>query len=151
MRKQYFVANYLLGEWQSMQMTVMSVGLFLNSKYIKMGCEEGDIQAFLTQPPLVNREFKIEHYGWMATVGRAGEVWFLSMVDWIEYEPFGAKKKEQASCYGWITYRQSSCEKCHFMNFVKPLSATSFHFCPASLDPLLYRYGSRNQTSFTKV
>ena len=26
-------------------------------------------------------------------VGRAGEVWFLSMVDWIEYEPFGAKKK----------------------------------------------------------
>ena len=28
------------------------------------------------------------------TVGRAGEVWFLSMVDWIEYEPFGGKKKE---------------------------------------------------------
>ena len=39
------------------------------------------------------REFKIEHYGWMTTVGRAREVWFLSMVDWIEYEPFGAKKK----------------------------------------------------------
>ena len=30
----------------------------------------------------------------MTTVGRAGEVWFLSMVDWIEYGPFGAKKKE---------------------------------------------------------
>ena len=30
----------------------------------------------------------------MTTVGRAGEVWFLSMVDWIEYEPFGAKKNE---------------------------------------------------------
>ena len=30
----------------------------------------------------------------MTTVGRAGEVCFLSMVDWIEYEPFGAKKKE---------------------------------------------------------
>ena len=29
----------------------------------------------------------------MTTVERAGEVWFLSMVDWIEYEPFGAKKK----------------------------------------------------------
>ena len=28
------------------------------------------------------------------TVGRAGEVCFLSMVDWIEYEPCGAKKKE---------------------------------------------------------
>ena len=31
----------------------------------------------------------------MTTVGRAGEVWFLSMVDWIEYEPFGAKKKKE--------------------------------------------------------
>ena len=30
-----------------------------------------------------NREFKIEHYGLMTTVGGAGEVWFLSMVDWI--------------------------------------------------------------------
>ena len=37
-----------------MQMTVMSEGLFLNSKYIKMGCEEGGLQTFLTQPPLVN-------------------------------------------------------------------------------------------------
>ena len=79
-----------------MQMTVMSEGLFLNSKHIKMGCEQGDFQAFLTQPPLVNREFKIEHYGWVTTDGRAGEVWFLSMVDWIvEYEPFGAKKKNK--------------------------------------------------------
>ena len=31
----------------------------------------------------------------MTTVGRAGEVWFLSMVDWIEYESFGAKKKNK--------------------------------------------------------
>ena len=30
----------------------------------------------------------------MTTVGRAGEVWFLSMVDWVEYEPFDAKKKD---------------------------------------------------------
>ena len=36
-----------------MQMTVMSEGLLLNSKYIKMGREEGGFQAFLTQPPLV--------------------------------------------------------------------------------------------------
>ena len=34
-------------------MTVMSEGLLLNSKYIKMGLEEGGFQAFLTQPPLV--------------------------------------------------------------------------------------------------
>ena len=31
----------------------------------------------------------------MTTVGRVEEVWFLSMVDWIEYEPFGAKKREE--------------------------------------------------------
>ena len=30
----------------------------------------------------------------MTTVGRAGEVWFLSMVNWIDYEPFDVKKKE---------------------------------------------------------
>ena len=35
-------------------MTVMSEGLILNSKYIKMGREEGGFQAFLTQSPLVN-------------------------------------------------------------------------------------------------
>ena len=55
MRKQYFVvfvANNLWGEgpWKS----VMSEGLLLNSKSIKMGREEGGFQAFLTQPPLVN-------------------------------------------------------------------------------------------------
>ena len=53
MRKQYFVANNLLGECGSMQMTVISEGLLLNSKYIKMGREEEGFQAFLTQPPLV--------------------------------------------------------------------------------------------------
>ena len=53
MRKQYFVANNLLGELRSMQMTVMSEGLLLNSKYIKMGREEGGFQALLTQLPLV--------------------------------------------------------------------------------------------------
>ena len=34
-------------------MTVMSEGLLLNSKYIKMGREEGGFQALLTQLPLV--------------------------------------------------------------------------------------------------
>ena len=34
-------------------MTVMSEGLLLNSKYIKMGREEGGFQALLTQPALV--------------------------------------------------------------------------------------------------
>ena len=35
-------------------MTVMSEGLLLNSKHIKMGREEGGFQALLTQLPLVN-------------------------------------------------------------------------------------------------
>ena len=52
-QKQYFVANNLLGEWGSMQMTVMSEGLLLNSKYIKMGREEGGFQALLAQLPIV--------------------------------------------------------------------------------------------------
>ena len=34
-------------------MTVMSQGLLLNSKYIKMGREDGGFQVFLTQLPLV--------------------------------------------------------------------------------------------------
>ena len=34
-------------------MTVMSEGLLLNSKYIKMGREEGGFQALLTHPALV--------------------------------------------------------------------------------------------------
>ena len=33
MRKHYFVSNNLLGEWGSMQMTVMREGLLLNSKF----------------------------------------------------------------------------------------------------------------------
>ena len=36
-----------------MQMTVMSEGLLLNSKYIEMGREEGGFQAFLPRLPLV--------------------------------------------------------------------------------------------------
>ena len=36
-----------------MQITVISEGLLLNSKDIKMGRDEGGFQAFLTQPPLV--------------------------------------------------------------------------------------------------
>ena len=40
MRKQYFAAINLLGDWGSMQMTVMSEGLLLNSNYIKMGREK---------------------------------------------------------------------------------------------------------------
>ena len=53
MRKQYFVAMNFLGELGSIQMTVMSEGLLLNSKYIKWFAGEG-FQAFVTQPPLVN-------------------------------------------------------------------------------------------------
>ena len=34
-------------------MTVMSEGLLLNSKYIKMACEDEDFQVLLTQLPLV--------------------------------------------------------------------------------------------------
>ena len=34
-------------------MRVMSEGLSLNSKYIKMGRKEGGFEVFLTQPPLV--------------------------------------------------------------------------------------------------
>ena len=54
-------------------MTVMSEGLLLNSKYIKMGREEGGFQAFLTQPPLVNvchAVYRLFIYGF-ATVRRA--------------------------------------------------------------------------------
>ena len=36
-------------------MTVMSEDLLLNSKYIKMGREQGGSQAFLTQPALVTQ------------------------------------------------------------------------------------------------
>ena len=36
-----------------MQMTVMSEGLLLNSKYIKMGRKKGGFQVLLTQLPLV--------------------------------------------------------------------------------------------------
>ena len=36
-----------------MQITVMIEGLLLNSKYIKMGLEEGGFQALLTQLSLV--------------------------------------------------------------------------------------------------
>ena len=35
-------------------MTVMSEGLLLNSKYIKMGREDRVFKVFVTQPPLVN-------------------------------------------------------------------------------------------------
>ena len=54
-------------------MTVMSENLYLNSKCSKMGCEEGDFQAFLTQPPIVNICHTIQRlsiYG-SATVRRA--------------------------------------------------------------------------------
>ena len=36
-----------------MQITVISEGLLLNSKYTKMGRGERGFQDFLTQPPLV--------------------------------------------------------------------------------------------------
>ena len=53
-----------------MQMTVMSEGLLLNSKYIEMGREEEGFEAFLTQPPLVivcyvstNLDYEREKWG----------------------------------------------------------------------------------------
>ena len=54
-------------------MTVMSEGLFLNSKYIKMGCEEGGFQAFLAQPPLVNVCHTIRFNGFSFTALRPQE------------------------------------------------------------------------------
>ena len=58
-------------------------------------------------------------------VGRAGEVWFLSMVDWVEYEPFGAKKKEIKIVNKQAATVESLIDghrvrKCYFMNFMKP-------------------------------
>ena len=49
MRKQYFVANNLWGEgpWKS----VMSEGLLLNSKYIKIGRNEGVFKLFSHSHP----------------------------------------------------------------------------------------------------
>ena len=41
MKKQYFVAMNFLGERGSIQMAVMSEGLLVSSKCIKMGREEG--------------------------------------------------------------------------------------------------------------
>ena len=43
MRKQYFVAINLLGDRGSVQMTVTSECLLLNSNYIKMGREKGSL------------------------------------------------------------------------------------------------------------
>ena len=40
-------------------MTVMTERLLLNSKYIKMGHEEGGFQAFLTQPHLNGYPFSV--------------------------------------------------------------------------------------------
>ena len=81
MRKQYFVANNLLGEWGSVQMTVMSEGLLLNSKYIKLGREEGSFQALrplLTQLPLVIvcHELII----WQLTIYGSAMVWNVGAV-----------------------------------------------------------------------
>ena len=57
-RKQYFVAINLLGEWGYMQkiMAIMSEGLPQKLKCIKMGHEERGLQAFLTQSMYVLRE-----------------------------------------------------------------------------------------------
>ena len=82
MRKQYFDANNLLGEWRSMQMTVMSEGFLLNSKYIKMGREEGGFQSLLTQLPLVIvcHELII----WRLTIYRSAMVWNVGAVCYVE-------------------------------------------------------------------
>ena len=49
-----------------MQTTVISEGLFLNSKYIKMSREEEGFQAFLTQPPLVLFAMRFDGYPFTA-------------------------------------------------------------------------------------
>ena len=78
MRKQYFVANNLLGKWGSMQKTVMSECLLLTSKYIKMGRKEGGFQALLTQLPLVIvcHELII----WRLTIYGSAMVWNVGAV-----------------------------------------------------------------------
>ena len=78
MRKQYFVANNLLGEWGSMQITVMSEGLLLYSKYIKIGREERGFEAVLTQLPLVIvcQELII----WRLTIYGSAMVWNVGAV-----------------------------------------------------------------------
>ena len=78
MRKQYFVPNNLLGEWGSMQMTVMSGGLLLNSKYIKMAREERGFRAFFTQLPIVIvcRELII----WRLSIYGSAMVWNVRAV-----------------------------------------------------------------------
>ena len=43
-------------------MTVISEGLLLNSKYIKMGREKEGFQAFLTQPSLVLSAMRFDGY-----------------------------------------------------------------------------------------
>ena len=75
---EYFVANNLLGEWGFMQMTVISEGLLLNSKDIKMGPEEGGFQALLTQLPLVIvcHELII----WRLTIYGSAMVWNVGAV-----------------------------------------------------------------------
>ena len=74
--KTIIVANNLLGEWGSMQMTVMSEGLLLNSKNIKIGREEGGFQALLTQPALVCHELII----WRLTIYGSAMVWNVGAV-----------------------------------------------------------------------
>ena len=49
-----------------MQTTIISEGLFLNSKYIKMSREEEGFQAFLTQPPLVLFAMRFDGYPFTA-------------------------------------------------------------------------------------
>ena len=49
-----------------MEMTVMSEGLLLNSKYIQTGREEGGFQALLTQLPLVNVCMRFNGYSFTA-------------------------------------------------------------------------------------
>ena len=47
-------------------MTVISEGLLLNSKYIKMGREKEGFQAFLTQPSLVLSAMRFDGYPFAA-------------------------------------------------------------------------------------
>ena len=77
-------------------------------------------------------------YGWTSRIG-------LVLVDggldrvrtvWCEKREIKIVNKQAAMVESLIDGHR--VKNVFFMNFVKPLSATSFHFCPASLDPLLY-------------
>ena len=64
--KTIFCRKKFVGRVRVHAMTVISEGLLLNSKYIKMGREEEGFQAFLTQPPIVLFAMRFDGYPFTA-------------------------------------------------------------------------------------